>query len=157
MEQPSVERTFEIMKIAHEGQTDRAGRPYWEHPLSVMRRLGDDASDDSRRVALLHDVLEDTSLDEDDLRALGFSETVVEAVVLLTRDKTSKGSYLDWIKGLAECGNRMAIRVKIADNEDNSDPERVKRSFGLGDLPKRYALSLHILRPALAGMELETS
>lgn len=151
MTQPSVNETFEIVKTAHDGQVDKAGRPYWEHLLSVCRRLPEDATDDERRVALLHDVIEDTGLTALDLRSLGFSEPVVEAVQLLTRAKDS-GPYLEWIRAIADSGNRMAIRVKIADNEDNSDPQRVKHTFGIGDLVKRYALSLHILRPALAAL-----
>lgn len=147
--QPSVNETLEIMRIAHEGQVDKAGRPYWEHPLSVCRRLPADATDDERRVALLHDVLEDTPVTARDLAALGFGEAVIEAVKLLTRPKDA-GPYLEWIKALSESGNRMAIQVKIADNEDNSDPARVRDAFGVADLVKRYALSLHILRPALA-------
>ena len=48
---------------------------------------------------------------------------MIAAVVLLSR---SEGvTYADWIRWIAASGNRMAIRVKIADNEDNSDPARV--------------------------------
>jgi hypothetical protein len=67
---------------AHIKQTDKAGAPYILHPLRMMQRMD---AETERIVAVLHDIVEDTPLTLDDLRAMGFSREVVEAVDCLTR------------------------------------------------------------------------
>ena len=52
----------------HVNQTDRAGQPYILHPLRVMAAMD---TDEAKRVAILHDVVEDCGVTLDDLRALG--------------------------------------------------------------------------------------
>lgn len=146
---PTIEDTIEFIRAAHAGQTDKGGQPYWQHPVAVMRRLGPSASETEKLTALLHDVIEDTHTSADDLRRLGFAEEVIAAVGLLTRPKAI--AYLDWIRSIAASGNELAIRVKIADNEENSDPVRVAAMPpGERGLVTRYERSLHILRGALA-------
>jgi (p)ppGpp synthase/HD superfamily hydrolase len=150
---PSIEETIAFIRKAHDGQVDKAGMPYWKHPVSVMQRLGPDASDDEKHAALLHDVVEDTTYTLTDLLNMGYSEAAVEAVRLLTKPEI-KVPYLDWVRGLAASGNMIAIRVKIADNEDNSDPARIAllppEKRGMTD---KYARSLEILRGALVGRD----
>jgi len=36
----TLERAIEIARKAHEGQTDKGGTPYINHPLRVMERVG---------------------------------------------------------------------------------------------------------------------
>lgn len=63
-----------IAREAHEGQFDKAGRPYVEHPARVAAwaaRLDPDAPSAVIEAAWLHDVLEDTPFTRDDLAALG--------------------------------------------------------------------------------------
>lgn len=146
---PTVAETMSFILRAHAGHVDKAGRPYSLHPISVMHRLGDTASDDEKLVALLHDVIEDTPYKETDLLAMGYPAHVVEAVKLLSRPK-HQPPYMNWIRSIAESGNRLAIRAKIADAEDNSDPNRVAL------LPPaerggaaRYVEAANILRAAL--------
>ena len=146
---PNIDETIAFIQRAHADQTDKAGRPYYLHPLAVMRRLGDQATESEKLTALLHDIIEDTGYTADDLRRMGYGDDVVAAVELLSRHKGT--DYLEGIRSLAESRNRIAIRVKIADNEENCDPARVaqlppdKRAF-----TRRYEQSLSILRPALA-------
>lgn len=145
--QPTVESTVAFVQQAHEGQTDKGGKPYWLHPLSVMRRLGDDASDAEKMAALLHDVLEDCDYTRGDLKDIGYPDDVLEAVEMLTRP--DGWTYMDWIRSLAASGNRIAIKVKIADNEDNSDPDRIAvLPPEERDIVRRYERSLKILRAA---------
>lgn len=142
----NVKDTLAYIKIAHTDQFDKSGAPYWTHPVSVMLRLGEKATDDERRVALLHDVLEDTKITLADLIVEGFSLDVILAVHLLTRP--SDLQYLDWIKMIALSGNKIAIKVKVADLEDNLDPARLAR-LGKDErtsLTKRYEDALAILR-----------
>ncbi len=107
-----------LAEQAHDGQVDKAGRPYIEHPRRVSARFVDPTY---KCVALLHDVLEDSKMTPDDLRAAGTSEEVVEAVVALTYLKNeSRDHYYARVKK-----NALALAVKLADIEDNTDPERL--------------------------------
>jgi (p)ppGpp synthase/HD superfamily hydrolase len=151
MSTPSVESTIEFIKRAHAGQVDKAGVAYWRHPVSVMNRLGPEAPEDAKLVALLHDVIEDTRYTAADLRSMGYNDRVVNAVLLLTKNKSL--SYLDNIEHIAASGDDIAIAVKIADNEDNLDPERIAKIPGSERGPNlhraKYESSLEILRRAI--------
>jgi len=79
------------------------------------------SSPDERLVAVLHDVIEDSEITSKDLLSEGFSTTVVEAVVTLSK---SQGiSYEKYIEGVAD--NPLARIVKLADLKDNSDLSRI--------------------------------
>ena len=72
---------------AHAGQFRRGGViPYIEHPKAVASRVGNDV--DAQVVAWLHDVLEDCDITADELREQGFSERQVNAVKLMTKNKS---------------------------------------------------------------------
>jgi len=74
----------------------------------------------ARMVAALHDVVEDSEITIDDLRAAGYGDEVCEAVDALTR-RDGEG-YDQMIARVA--ANPFARAVKIADLEDNMDPAR---------------------------------
>ncbi len=147
-QRPTVEETIEFIKKAHEDQTDKGGNPYWTHLVSVMRRLKS-PMEDEKLAALLHDIVEDTPISLDQLREMGYSENTIRMVDLLTR-KPGSGTYIEWIRSIAASGNKGAIKIKIADNEDNSDPKRVAQLLPeQRSIAKRYERSLKILRKAL--------
>ena len=101
---------------AHHGQLDYNGIPYIFHPLHLAEQMDDELS---TCAALLHDVVEDTSVTFDDLRR-EFPEEVVSIVRLLTHDdSTDYFSYLMPIKA-----NPIAKKVKLADIAHNSDQTR---------------------------------
>lgn len=105
---------------------------------------------ETKIAALLHDVLEDTQYTESDLRALGYTEEVIDTVKLLTRDKSDGKTYIEWVQSIADSGNVRAIRIKLADNEDNSDPKRIAQlPESERSIVKRYQRSMKILRVAL--------
>jgi len=79
------------------------------------------SSPDERLVAVLHDVIEDSEITSKDLLSEGFSTTVIEAVVTLS--KSQEISYEQYIEGLAL--NPLAKIVKLADLADNSDISRI--------------------------------
>lgn len=109
----TIERALQIAAKAHEGQKDKEGRPYILHPLRVMHAV---TGLDAQIVAVLHDVVEDTSVTMEDLRAAGFSETVLAAVLRVTHRKNE--SYVDYA---VRCkADPIAKQVKLADLEDNS-------------------------------------
>ncbi|QDQ27605.1 HD domain-containing protein [Chitinimonas arctica] len=115
---PTLERAIEIAARAHAGQTDKAGQPYILHPLRIMLAV---RTPSERMAAVLHDVVEDTSITLDDLRAEGFSEAVLEAVAALT--KSPGEARLDAAKRAA--ANAIARNVKLADVADNMDLGRI--------------------------------
>lgn len=113
------ERALQIAVRAHAGQQDKSGAAYIFHPLRVMARC---RSDDARMVALLHDVVEDTSVTFGELEEEGFSETVLAALRLLTH--RGDVPYEDYVRAIAT--NPLATEVKLADLEDNCDLRRLR-------------------------------
>jgi (p)ppGpp synthase/HD superfamily hydrolase len=120
---PDLGDSIEIMRKAHEGQIDKSGRPYYLHPLRVAMRLAR-GTPEERHAALLHDVVEDTTLTLQDLRALGYSERVLELVDILTRRKPAGESQRQYLERIVTSGDREALRVKLADLYDNMSPAR---------------------------------
>jgi (p)ppGpp synthase/HD superfamily hydrolase len=118
-----LERTIQIAVDAHAGQKGKDGLPYILHPLRLMLKMSTEVE---RIVAVLHDVVEDTSVTLDDLRREGFSDEVLEAVRLLTHEEGI--SYEDYVARLKP--HPLAKKIKLADLEDNSD---IRRLSGIED------------------------
>ncbi|MBF0188354.1 MAG: bifunctional (p)ppGpp synthetase/guanosine-3',5'-bis(diphosphate) 3'-pyrophosphohydrolase [Magnetococcales bacterium] len=113
-----LEKAITLAVTHHNGQRDKAGAPYVMHPLRLMMQFQDAHL---RMVAVLHDVVEDTPVTLDDLRRDGFPETVIVAVDALShREGESRARYLERVRS-----NSMALRVKLADLEDNMDLRRI--------------------------------
>lgn len=111
----------------HADQRRWDGSPYVLHPLRVAQRVAASHDTDELRIAaVLHDVIEDG-----DPRVVPevakFGPKVAEIVHLVTR--TPPTTYSQFIQEIAESGNEIAIRVKLADLEDN-----------LWDLPEEHSL-----------------
>jgi RelA/SpoT family (p)ppGpp synthetase len=76
---------FNLAADAHKGVFRKTGDPYITHPLEVARILADLHMDvDSICAALLHDVIEDTPYQYDDL-AIQFGDTVADLVEGVTK------------------------------------------------------------------------
>ena len=114
----TLERAIAIAAMAHEGQVDKAGAPYVLHPLRMMLAV---TTPEARIAAVLHDVVEDTPVTLEQLRAEGFSAAVIEAVEALT--KREGEDYEAFIRRVAP--NPIAREVKLADLRDNSDLTRI--------------------------------
>ena len=113
--------TIKAMRIAydaHHGQTDKAGAPYIFHPARVSAGFTEEAK---ACVAWLHDVIEDTELSIRDIRREGFGDTVCDALLLLTHDKSVP--YMEYVKRIAR--DPVARAVKLADLTDNMDISRL--------------------------------
>ena len=113
-----VELAEHIARERHTGQTDKGGHPYIGHPRRVAARVSTPLE---RTVAWLHDTMEDTGYTATMMRADGFDEQVIEAVMLLTHRPHEP--YTDYIRRLAD--NPVARRVKLADLADNMDITRL--------------------------------
>jgi (p)ppGpp synthase/HD superfamily hydrolase len=114
----SLEQAIEIAVSAHKGQKDKADKPYILHPLRLMFKMD---SENEMIVAVLHDIVEDTEWTFEKLISEGFNEEVINAVRLLTHDK--KVPYKKYIEAIKT--NKTALKVKLADLEDNMDIKRI--------------------------------
>jgi len=113
----TIEKALQIAAKAHEGQKDKEGLPYILHPLRAMMSV---QGEEAQIVAILHDVIEDTSVTADDLRHAGFGEKIVAAMLCVTHRKDEP--YADYV---VRCkANEVARRVKLADLTDNSRLDR---------------------------------
>lgn len=85
-----VKAALEMAHRAHAGQLRRGsdGRPYIDHPLAVAEVLLDHGyGDEVLAAALLHDVVEKSEIEIDEIRE-GFGERVADLVEALTEDET---------------------------------------------------------------------
>lgn len=124
-----LQRAIEIAVTAHRGQTRKDGSPYVLHPLRLMFSVD---SVPKKIVAVLHDVVEDTSVSIDDLKREGFSEEVLRALQLVTHQESQ--SYEDYIDAIQ--ANPIARCVKLADLADNGN------IFEIPDLSKNDLVRL---------------
>ena len=118
-EQSMVDLALSIARQAHEEQLDKAGVDYIEHPIYVASQVD---SEEEKAVALLHDVIEDSSVTAEELLNAGLPETVVTAVQILSKKKGQDyQTYLKTVKS-----NPLARAVKLADLKHNSDLSRLE-------------------------------
>ena len=117
--QPMLELALSIATKAHRGQFDKVGIDYIEHPIFVASQVD---SEEEKAVALLHDVIEDSSVTAEELLNAGLPETVVTAVQILSKKKgQAYQTYLKTVKS-----NPLARAVKLADLKHNSDLSRLE-------------------------------
>ena len=109
-------KAMKIAYVAHHGQVDYNGIPYIFHPIHLAESMDDEIS---CCAALLHDVVEDTSVTMEDL-AKEFPAEVIEVLKLLTHDDTT--DYFDYVRAIKT--NPVAVKVKLADLAHNSDQSR---------------------------------
>jgi (p)ppGpp synthase/HD superfamily hydrolase len=114
----TLEDAVSIAAQAHRGQKDKAGDPYFLHPLRMMLRMNSEAE---MIAAVLHDVVEDSDWTLEQLRDKGFSEDVLQAVDCLTHRNGEP--YEEFIRRAQQ--NPIARQVKIADLEDNMNIQRI--------------------------------
>ena len=99
---------------------DKGGFPYIGHLQYVSNAFDDE---EHKIVGMLHDIIEDTVVSKTILLELGFSEKIVNAIVVLTRNSDDYYKYID---DITNSNNLLAIDVKIKDLEHNMDIARIK-------------------------------
>lgn len=117
-----LSKAIKIAVDAHEGQLDKAGKPYILHPLKVMHYVKSD-DEELMAIAVLHDVIEDNrSITYNYLIEQGMTLRVVQGISALTKQpgQTYEG-YKESVKA-----NEDAVRVKMADLRHNGDIRRLK-------------------------------
>ncbi|GHI07713.1 phosphohydrolase [Streptomyces cellostaticus] len=128
-----------LARRAHEGQTDKAGRPYAEHLAAVaegVRARGGDA--EQIAAAWLHDAVEDDALSEEWLMAAALTARTKAVVQALTK-RAGEGPEAYARRILATPG---ALLVKEADLAHNADPGRL----AVLDEPTRKRLTEKYMR-----------
>ncbi|CAL9437727.1 hypothetical protein SUDANB120_02177 [Streptomyces sp. enrichment culture] len=128
-----------LARTAHEGQTDKAGRPYAEHLAAVaegVRTRG--GSPEQQAAAWLHDAVEDDALSREWLDAAALPQAVKDMVLAVTK---RPGEPLEEYTAriLATPG---AVLVKEADLAHNADPARLS----VLDAPTRERLTAKYAR-----------
>ena len=134
-----TKKALKLCFDAHKNQVDKTGLPYVFHPFHLAEQMDDEIS---TVCALLHDVIEDTPYTLLDLKNMGFNDTVIEVLTLLTHNESVP--YFDYVNKIKN--NEIAKKVKIADLKHNSDVSRlnevdewtIKRN-------QKYAEALRIL------------
>ena len=113
----TVEEAEAFATKMHEGQTDKAGRPYIEHPRAVASKVG---GEKEKVVAWLHDTVEDTPATIEQIREM-FGDEIADAVAAMTHDKSVP--YMDYVRNIKK--NPIARKVKMADLSHNMDLSRL--------------------------------
>jgi guanosine-3',5'-bis(diphosphate) 3'-pyrophosphohydrolase len=150
----NIRKTKKFIQRAHDQEQGQmyGDMPYSSHPKQVAnlgkKFFGPKFNDEAVKVALLHDVLEDTPYTPEQLAKKGFSKEVIQAVQLLTKNKAL--SYADNIRNIINSGNPLAMMVKYSDNYMNYsgdkshwDADRAAHS------QKKYLASLNMLGDVL--------
>lgn len=138
----TLENAIVLATTQHAGQLDKAGQPYILHPLRLMLQFSNPTL---QIVAVLHDILEDTATTAEDLKELGFSTEIIQAIQALTKQtgesrlKAAKRTVL----------NPLATQVKYVDVLDNMNLTRINnptsRDFARFE---EYKMVLEILEQA---------
>lgn len=115
-----TKKAINLMFKKHKDQIDKSGIPYVFHPFHVAEQMDDEPT---TIVALLHDIVEDTDVTFEELKELGFSDEVIDALKLMTHNKDI--DYYDYVEMISK--NPIARKVKIKDLEHNMDTTRLDK------------------------------
>ena len=114
-----LDRAKAIATSAHEGQVDKAGKPYIEHPMRVMN-MGKTVEE--KIAGVLHDVVEDSDWTIEMLEKEGIPKDVLDALRCVTKlsEDEDYDHFIERVKT-----NPLAVKVKINDLKDNMDITRL--------------------------------
>ena len=94
----SYDQALTLAMKYHKGQVDKEGNAYIKHLIRVSYLLKQHPNVDETliSVALLHDIIEDTSMTIKELSEIIQDETIVKTVDILTRKETE--TYKEYIQ-----------------------------------------------------------
>jgi (p)ppGpp synthase/HD superfamily hydrolase len=115
---PMTKKALKLCFEAHKEQVDKSGMPYVFHPFHLAEQMD---TEETTIVALLHDLVEDTTYTIKDLINMGFEKNITDAIALMTH--ADDVEYMDYVRIIK--GNPIAKTVKLADLKHNSDLTRL--------------------------------
>jgi GTP diphosphokinase / guanosine-3',5'-bis(diphosphate) 3'-diphosphatase len=164
----SIMWAYKLSKYGHRDQQRESGERYFEHPKAVATIIPEELKifdAQSIIMALLHDIIEDSYLLDEDLMRRIFGKMLTNGVRLLSKDENVKPVYYERLR---TCGNWRVILVKICDRLHNmrtldtaskekqrkQAKETRKEFFALCDLlaeliPKKHYQAVPYLRDKL--------
>ena len=114
-------KTLELIMKLFNDKLDKSGIPYIVHLMKVYEGVSDYKE---KIVALLHDVLEDTSVSCEELKEFGYDDDILLILSYLTK---KKGEYYpDYIDRLISSNNIHVLNIKLSDLRHNMDIKRIK-------------------------------
>ena len=144
--EPTLEATIEFATSVHEGQFrwDRK-TPYITHPLKVMELVKENFKkfhlpediylDAALKVAVLHDVVEDTNVTLEELELMGYRRIVVKGVESVTEKEGD--SYLDKImRAKKHTLGRIVKYCDITHNMSDLDRKKKKQMYDKYEVSK---------------------
>ena len=140
---PTTMNAMKISYEAHAGQVDKTGVPYVFHPFHLAEQM---QTEHEICVALLHDVMEDTTTAAADLVAASIPQEYVDTCLLLKHEPGVP--YMEYVAALKD--DSVARRVKMADLLHNSDLSRLGHEPTEIDLKRleKYQAAMRLLEEA---------
>src|SRR5213080_1151169 len=167
-----ITRAFSFAAAAHEGQQRRSGSDFIEHPVGVASICAQLRLDEQTlAAALLHDVVEDTDTDINDVRN-EFGEEIaqlVEGVTKLTRiqfqsrEQAEAENYRKMIVAMSE--DVRVILIKLADRLHNlrtieylGKQKQIQKAKEALEVyaPLAHRLGIHAMKWELEDLSFET-
>jgi GTP pyrophosphokinase len=167
-----LRRAFEFAERAHAGQTRRSGEEFIHHPLGVARICAELHLDEQTiAAALMHDVVEDTDSDLEELRSEFGTDVaqLVEGVTKLTRisfqsrEQAEAENYRKMIVAMAQ--DVRVILIKLADRLHNmrtieyqTKPKQAQKARETLEVyaPLAHRLGIHALKWELEDLAFQT-
>ncbi len=130
-----LDAAMDFMKFRHGSQTRSHGTPYWTHPAAVSVIMQNECpvkqSEEVITSALLHDILEDTDTEVDEINDK-FGEKIASIVKTLTKNKEISDTK-NYFKGIKSSSIEAKI-IKTCDRIHNlreihltNDEKRIKK------------------------------
>ena len=137
--------------VKHEGQFDKGGMPYFLHVMKVMYFLKT-KDFELMSAAVLHDCKEDCGVTDDDLRAIGMSERIIDTVTGMTNVEGE--TFEEKVARLTRTID--IVKCKLADLRHNTDVRRLKKRTPKSDAKMlEYFRLQEALEEALDELELK--
>lgn len=121
-----IVRAFELAHVVHEGQTRKSGEAFIQHPIGVARILAELGMDATTIIAaFLHDSVEDTELEIDDIRNTFGDEvagiidglTKIERIGFRSQEQERADNLRKMIVAMAQ--DLRVLIIKLADRLHN--------------------------------------
>lgn len=115
-----LDKSLIIVEKLFSNKVDKQGICYLSHLFYVRDNV---VSYEEKVVGLMHDTLEDTSINADDLKILGYPDNIINSLIILTKKKGE--NYSLYVDNVLNSGDEVAIKVKYVDMTHNLNLKRL--------------------------------